>query len=239
MSLRHALLGFINYGPMTGYELKKFFDTSVAHFWNAELSQIYPALKAMESDGLVEMQVDVQEDRPNRKEYSITDKGREELVEWLAQPVEPERVREPTLIKVFFGANLPKQQLIDVIQDQINQSRQYKRTLEHGCAMIPKFAEAIGLKRESLFWSLTIDAGIKIKEAEIEFGEEAIRKIENLDDSTFGANPPDWQSMDVRTATDILEKIQAALPQALSSATTQRKAASQRSLAAATQRRRT
>src|SRR5947208_3178589 len=33
MSLKHALLGFINYGPMTGYEPKKFFDTSVALFW--------------------------------------------------------------------------------------------------------------------------------------------------------------------------------------------------------------
>ena len=80
MSLKHALLGFINYGPMTGYELKKFFDTSVAHFWNAELSQIYPALKAMESEGLVEMKVEVQDDRPNRKVYSITENGRRELL---------------------------------------------------------------------------------------------------------------------------------------------------------------
>src|SRR5437588_126747 len=86
MSLKHALLGFLNYGPMTGYELKKFFDTSVAHFWNAELSQIYPSLKQLESEGLVEMQVDVQEDRPNRKVYSITEDGRNELVEWLARP---------------------------------------------------------------------------------------------------------------------------------------------------------
>lgn len=48
MSLKHALLGFLNYGPHTGYELKKVFDISVAHFWNAELSQIYPSLKALD-----------------------------------------------------------------------------------------------------------------------------------------------------------------------------------------------
>src|SRR5438552_16270601 len=108
MSLKHALLGFINYGPMTGYELKKFFDTSVAHFWNAELSQIYPSLKALEGEGLVEMNVEVQADRPNRKVYSITDDGRRELLEWLATPAESDQVREPLLVKLFFGSSLPK-----------------------------------------------------------------------------------------------------------------------------------
>ena len=67
MSLKYALLGFLNYGPHTGYELKKFFDVSVAHFWNAELSQIYPTLKTLETEGLVDMDVQVQADRPNRK----------------------------------------------------------------------------------------------------------------------------------------------------------------------------
>ena len=94
MSLKYALLGFLNYYPMTGYELKKFFDTSVAHFWNAEQSQIYSALKQLEGEDLVEMHVEAQTDRPNRKVYSITEDGRDELLEWLATPAEPEQVRE-------------------------------------------------------------------------------------------------------------------------------------------------
>jgi DNA-binding PadR family transcriptional regulator len=80
MSLKHTLLGFLNYYPMTGYELKKFFDTSVAHFWNAEQSQIYAALKHLEAEDLVEMRVEMQTDRPNRKVYSITQDGRDELL---------------------------------------------------------------------------------------------------------------------------------------------------------------
>ena len=35
MSLKHALLGILTVRPMTGYELKQFFDSSVQHFWNA------------------------------------------------------------------------------------------------------------------------------------------------------------------------------------------------------------
>src|SRR5260370_24297221 len=119
MSLKHAVLGFLNYGPMTGYELKKFFDTSVAHFWNAELSQIYPTLKSLEAEGLVEMEVDVQQDRPNRKVYSITDDGRQDLRDWLKQPSEPKQVREPLLIKGFFGATLRRDELIAVLRDRI------------------------------------------------------------------------------------------------------------------------
>ena len=49
MSLKHALLGLLTHQPMTGYELKQFFDSSIQHFWNAELSQIYPTLKSLEA----------------------------------------------------------------------------------------------------------------------------------------------------------------------------------------------
>jgi len=213
MSLKHALLGFINYGPMTGYEIKKFFDASVAHFWNAELSQIYPSLKAMESEGLVEMQVEVQDDRPNRKVYSITDRGRGELRQWLAQPAEPEQIREPLLIKVFFGAALPKEDLINILRAQIEQHHLYLSNLARGGSMIGKFAEAIGLQRDAAFWGLTVDAGLRICRAEIEWAEAAIGKIELLDESIFAGDPHDWQAMNVRSATDILERLKNAAPE--------------------------
>src|SRR6266545_6406484 len=185
MSLKHALLGFINYGPMTGYELKKFFDTSVAHFWNAELSQIYPALKAMESEGLVEMKVEVQNDRPNRKVYSITESGRRELVDWLSKPAERDQVREPILIKVFFGSSLSKRELIEVLRNSADDVRWMVTYLDYAHAFVDKFVESIGLQHEAFFWQLTIDAGLKIHKAELGWAEEAIQKIEAADDSIF------------------------------------------------------
>jgi len=216
MSLKHALLGFINYGPMTGYELKKFFDTSVAHFWNAELSQIYPALKAMEGEGLVEMKVEVQEDRPNRKVYSITDTGRRELLDWLAKPAEYEQVREPTLIKVFFGSSLPKHQLIDVLRNCVDDVRWMVTYLEYAHAFVDKFVASIGLQHEALFWQLTIDAGLKIHRAELEWAQEAIQKVEAADDSIFECIEHGYDGViDVRTATEALDRIKSLMPGAL------------------------
>ncbi|TAK73072.1 MAG: PadR family transcriptional regulator, partial [Dehalococcoidia bacterium] len=103
MSLKHALLGILSLEPMTGYEVKRFFDSSVQHFWNAELSQIYPTLKSLEESGFVDMRVEVQQNRPNRKIYAITDDGRAEFERWFRAPQPPADLRDPFLIKVFFG----------------------------------------------------------------------------------------------------------------------------------------
>ena len=53
--LKYALLGFLHYGPMSGYELKRRMDNSITHFWHAKLSQIYTTLKDLQAGGLVEL----------------------------------------------------------------------------------------------------------------------------------------------------------------------------------------
>lgn len=209
MSLKHALLGFLNYGPLTGYEVKKAFDAAVGHFWNAELSQIYPALKRLESDGLLEVEVEIQDDRPNRKVYSITDDGRRELVEWLAQPAEADQLREPLMIKIFFGASLPKQDLVRVLRQRAEETRRQLDSLEVVCALTQQFADAMGRPEEGFFWELTCDHGIRNNHANLEWLEEAIRRIETLDDSENAPSRVASQFTDVRRAVEMLEELQA------------------------------
>lgn len=211
MSLKHTLLGFLNYYPMTGYELKKFFDTSVAHFWNAEQSQIYAALKQLEAEDLVEMRVEVQTDRPNRKVYSITEDGRDELLEWLATPAEAEQVREPLLIKLFFGRVLQREQLLAVLRAQLADLRRVT-AMYTGDAMdtVHKFAAAAGMQEDARLWQLTVEAGITHHRAATEFVEHAISQLEQMDDAMFGAvavKPGDPGIVDARSAQKVLDKI--------------------------------
>jgi DNA-binding PadR family transcriptional regulator len=103
MSLSHAILGLLDLAPMTGYDLKKTFDSSVAHFWAADQAQIYRTLAALVDDGAVDVRVVPQEGRPDRREHRITDAGRRRLETWLGSPLEPDRIREPFLARVFFA----------------------------------------------------------------------------------------------------------------------------------------
>ena len=41
MSLEYVILGFLEVGPKTGYDLKKRFDRTVHGFWPADQSRIY------------------------------------------------------------------------------------------------------------------------------------------------------------------------------------------------------
>ena len=103
VSLRHCILALIDLRPMTGYDLKKAFDGSVAHFWSADQAQIYRTLKGLEADGLVAVEVIPQSGKPDRREHRITEPGSRELSRWLRSPSEPDPAREPFLARVFFA----------------------------------------------------------------------------------------------------------------------------------------
>ena len=53
MILDHAVLGLLNWRPLTGYELKKNFDSSIQHFWTADQSHIYRVLSRLSKNGYV------------------------------------------------------------------------------------------------------------------------------------------------------------------------------------------
>ncbi|HBV98737.1 MAG TPA: hypothetical protein DEF36_17105 [Desulfotomaculum sp.] len=181
MSLKYALLGFLNYADMTGYELKQHFDSSIQHFWNAKLSQIYPALSQMEKDGLLVMEVEYQEQRPNRKVYKITAAGRQELKRWVGTTMELQSVREAFLVQVFFMAQLDRESALGVMRHQLEQ---YRKRLENYHLFKKSFSEVVPaevFKEDAVFWELTLDAGIKYGTAAVEWVEEAIEKIKGME----------------------------------------------------------
>ena len=58
---------------MTGYDLKRAFDTSVHHFWAADRSQLYRTLAALVDARLAEVEVVPQESYPDRKVHTAFD----------------------------------------------------------------------------------------------------------------------------------------------------------------------
>jgi PadR family transcriptional regulator AphA len=104
MSLRHALLALVEAGPMTGYELAKQFDESVAYVWRAQHSQIYTELRRLEREGLVIAHILPRGARAlaTKRAYALTGAGGKELQRWVAEVEPPASVRDPAYAKAIY-----------------------------------------------------------------------------------------------------------------------------------------
>jgi PadR family transcriptional regulator AphA len=102
VSLRHALLALVEVQPMTGYELAKHFDDSVSSVWHASHSQIYPELKRLEEEGLVQAVSATRGLRGKKLTYSITAAGCQDLQRWLEDVQAPVRERNAAYLKATY-----------------------------------------------------------------------------------------------------------------------------------------
>jgi DNA-binding PadR family transcriptional regulator len=113
LSLGNALLGLLNYRPMTGYDLKKILDHPMGFFWVAQMSQIYRELNKMEGKGLVKSEIVPQEKRPDRKVYQLTKEGKETFLNWLNKfPDQLSQIsRSQFLMRIFFSSRIKLEEL--------------------------------------------------------------------------------------------------------------------------------
>jgi DNA-binding PadR family transcriptional regulator len=179
MSLDYAILGFLNYHPYTGYDLKKIFDSSVRHFWPADQSQIYRTLARLTEKELVSMEKQPQEDRPDRKVYHITDRGRTELLRWLAGPPASEEPRSAALIQVFFGGQLTDEETLAKFESFAEAMRAELVHYDQVPAQVVPFEQEIGSPREYFFWMLTLENGVRSLRANLEWAESVIERIKS------------------------------------------------------------
>lgn len=105
MSLRYALLAILRVGPLSGYDLQKQFAQSVGHVWHAPDSQIYPELRKMEHEGLIQGEEQTRGERGTRRVYHVTDAGDAAYLAWMATPMDYQRVRDPAHLRAAYLEN--------------------------------------------------------------------------------------------------------------------------------------
>lgn len=179
MSLEYAILGFLNYHPYSGYDLKKTFDVSVNHFWPADQSQIYRTLARLADKGWVEMEKIPQEDRPDRKVYHITAAGRTALLQWLAGPTIEDHGRSAALIQVFFSGQLSNEQTLARFKEFAKELRTAQDYFDSLYKKIQPYYAEIPFPREHFFWLLTLENGIAQVRANLAWAESVIERIIN------------------------------------------------------------
>jgi DNA-binding PadR family transcriptional regulator len=98
------VLGLLELGEATPYELKVRVAASVGNFWSVPHSALYAEPERLAKAGLAEERRERGGRR--RRVFSITDAGRRALAEWRAEPTsDPAELRDPALLKLFFGAD--------------------------------------------------------------------------------------------------------------------------------------
>ncbi len=182
MPLEHAILAFLDFGAQSGYDLKKSFAGSVAHFWSATQSHIYKALDDLEKKELVAARLIPQEGRPNRKEYHLTPAGRAELRRWLSTPLPLSPVREAWMIQLFFAHPLSNAEIGQLIQTRKEAVGAEIAALEEAQAVIErqKAAGGPGRARMASLWQMTLDYGAAYYRAEFAWLEKAQEQAAHL-----------------------------------------------------------
>lgn len=102
MSLRYALLAILEADAMSGYDLYKHFEASVGHVWYAPDSQIYPELRKMEHEGLLEGEEMPGGRSGTKRRYHITASGKEAFAAWMNTPNAYQRERDQVRLRATY-----------------------------------------------------------------------------------------------------------------------------------------
>jgi DNA-binding PadR family transcriptional regulator len=117
-TLGYALLTLLARKALSGYDLAQYMKRPLGFFWQAQHSQIYPELAHLEEQGYVVHQRVVQEDRPHKKLYTITEAGRAMLKVWITQPPVPPQERNELLLKAYSIWLADKVRALELFQAQ-------------------------------------------------------------------------------------------------------------------------
>jgi len=121
MALVHAILAALVAQPCSGYDLRKQFEGSVGFFWKASFQQIYRELTKLEEQGLLAAQAVQQENRPDKKIYSVTEAGKDYLRQWIAQPSVASAIKDDLLVKLFVGYLVPQPTILGELEQHRQQ----------------------------------------------------------------------------------------------------------------------
>ncbi|MFZ1084919.1 MAG: PadR family transcriptional regulator [Terracidiphilus sp.] len=172
-----VLLGLLTIESMSGYDLGQTIRTSVGFIWNESYGQIYPNLKKLAALGCVSAKTERQKGKPDKRIYSITAKGRERLVEWLAVEPQPEIARNELLLKLFFGAQVSPEISIEHVERMMKRERAFLREFRR------IELEEISKNQQypdAPYWKMAARFGQLELEAHQRWGEETLDELRKL-----------------------------------------------------------
>ena len=183
--LKHGILGLLNYGSMTGYDIMRVFKDSLSFFWTAQTSQIYRELQTLKKNGWVNDEDVLQKGKPDKKLFSITESGKEELNKWLMEEDTGFETKSPLLMKTFFRG-----------ERNIDENIKFFKQIKKDCAgiivdekmpstSVTMYEKIIQNPQKALYWKMTMEYGIMYMKMLNEWADKCILELEELKDENI------------------------------------------------------
>ena len=175
----YVILGMLSFAPSgSGYEIHKAIEENFGSFWGESYGQIYPSLKRLAADGLIEASGSANTSNKRRQTYALTDAGRVCLREWLARPFQNDPPRNEFLLKLFFGRVAAPGVAIAHVRE-LNERNQRTLAMLEG---IENMARTHQSKDPNLpYWMLTLGLGLVLTRAALDWGESALAELAALE----------------------------------------------------------
>lgn len=199
MSLRHALLALLSAEPMTGYDVFRYFETSVSYAWHAPHTQIYPELRRLEESGLVSSEQVSRGERGRKRRYHITDAGLAEFRRWMNDLLPLNRERDSHKLKAAYfewaAPDAARRQLTAHIVHYEDWARQLQRHIEQiearDLPLLRRRLEHLPADQHEAvvrYKAFAYRGMVRRARTEIEWAREGLALIDEL---AGGAAPPD------------------------------------------------
>jgi PadR family transcriptional regulator, regulatory protein AphA len=171
-TLHYVLMAGIDAVPSSGYDLTLWLANLGQHFWAAEHSSIYPALRQLQAAGFLTRREQPGKKGQTRKIYRLSANGRKELKKWVDEPSADAQVRDEQMVKVLCFDLLSSERMVEHLQ----------RIREHHSAKLFYYEDLLKrhdhsqLKGKTLRLGplLTLRRGILAAKGYVQWCEEAI-----------------------------------------------------------------
>ena len=177
-----AVLGALSVMPMTGYALREAIREVLGHFWSESFGQIYPALADLEQRGDVRR---AGSGRTGASTFAITAAGEARLKELLREPVQQVPPRNGLMLRLFFGRQLGPQACRSLVLSARAEAERRLAQFEAIRREPPDEETA----QDRPYWLLTISAGEHSARAAIDWADEALAALDELERPRGGSQP--------------------------------------------------
>ncbi len=183
--VEYVVLASLAHESRSGYDVTKWLTSVASHFWPVVHSGIYPALAALESDGLVRHETVTSEHGPARKVYSLTMRGQQDLLAWVDSPAPTAQVRDEQLVRALCYGYLPPElalaRLAQVRQAHIARLAHYEALQREIMGVDAAGKDEVGVADSAQLGKLlVVRRGILSEQGYLHWCEEAALLIEAL-----------------------------------------------------------